>query len=48
MTHIVNAVLLSHATQKVALDCASTGGSFDICAAVKLRGDVVYVCSAAF
>ena len=47
MTDIANAVLLSHATQKVALDCASIGRSFDICAAVKLRGDVVYMYSVA-
>ena len=47
MTDIVNAVLLSHATQNVALDCASIDCSFDICAAVKSRGDVVYVYSAA-
>ena len=47
MTDIVNAVLLSHATQNVALDCASIGPSFGICAAVKLRCDVVYVYSAA-
>ena len=47
MADIVNAIRLSHTTQRVTFYRTSTGCRLDICTAVKLRCNVVCVCSAA-